>query len=715
VNASIGDRYITTKDIRATLRGRETDILDALGIRWQNGEKHITCPYPDHADNHPSWRWDKRKARAFCTCHAGGHSALDVLMHIEGIDFEAAKIRAAELLNRTDLIRGRRAGCTLTVYAVAKGLPIEFLRRVGLSEISYQGLPAVRIPYFAEDGAEAAVRFRLALSGVDRFRWRKGAKLRLYGINRIAKARGAGYVVLVEGESDCQTLWYQDIPAIGLPGAGNWNEQRDAPLFDEIVIIYLVIEPDQGGETALRWLEKSRIRDRVRLVRIDGFKDVSDLYLDDPQLFAERWQAALDVAEPLDAIADRKVAAEAQQAQVAARDLILEADILSRFAVEIEHAGLAREARNAKVLYLVLTTRVFDRPVNAVVKGPSSGGKNFTVKKVVRFFPTEAYWSRTGMSDRTLAYSDEDFRHRHLVLYEATGMTSDIATYLIRSLLSEGCIEYEVVEKTKDGMRPRVIKKEGPTGFITTTTAARLHPENETRLLSLTVTDTPEQTRAVMLAQADDAEDDVVDYERWHAYQRWLALGERRVVVPFAKHLALEIPTVSVRLRRDFPMLLSLVRANALLHREFRARDECGRIVADMTDYAAVRGLISDLFSENIEATVSEPLRETVEIVHGLARNEVSVAEIVKALRLDRSSVSRRVKVAIARGYLVNTETGRGRPARIALGDPMPSEIEILPHPAKLADSCRVAAPQEGIKTPSPPANFGPEFAEIEI
>ena len=134
-------------------------------------------------------------------------------------------------------------------------------------------------------------------------------------------------------------------------------------------------------------------------------------------------------------------------------------------------------------------------------------------------------------------------------------------------------------------MRPRVIKKEGPTGLITTTTAARLHPENETRLLSLTVTDTPEQTRAVMLAQADDAEDDGVDYERWHAHQRWLALGERRVVVPFAKRLALEIPTVAVRLRRDFLMLLSLVRANALLHRELRGRDERGRIVANMTDY----------------------------------------------------------------------------------------------------------------------------------
>ena len=94
------------------------------------------------------------------------------------------------------------------------------------------------------------------------------------------------------------------------------------------------------------------------------------------------------------------------------------------------------------------------------------------------------------MSDRALAYSDEPLRHRHLVIYEAAGMASDFATYLIRSLLSEGRLRYETVEKTKDGLVARVIEREGPTGLIVTTTSLRLHPENETRMLSLTITDT---------------------------------------------------------------------------------------------------------------------------------------------------------------------------------------------------------------------------------
>ena len=39
--------------------------------------------------------------------------------------------------------------------------------------------------------------------------------------------------MLVEGESDAQTLWHRGYPAIGLPGANQWREgsaRRPAPL-----------------------------------------------------------------------------------------------------------------------------------------------------------------------------------------------------------------------------------------------------------------------------------------------------------------------------------------------------------------------------------------------------------------------------------------------------------------------------------------------------
>jgi len=221
--------------------------------------------------------------------------------------------------------------------------------------------------------------------------------------------------------------------------------------------------------------------------------------------------------------------------EVAAGDLISDPDVLTRFSIEVENAGLVGETSNAKILYLAVTSRLFERPVSIAIKGVSSGGKSFTVEQVLKFFPLAAYFVRTGMSERAIIYSTEDYRHRFIILFEAAGMSSDMMSYLIRTLLSEGRVVYEVVEKTKLGLRPRRIEKEGPTGLITTTTAPKLHPENETRLLSLGVIDTPDQTRAVMQALAAAAAANTVNYPQWHALQTWLAADQREVVVPFAR------------------------------------------------------------------------------------------------------------------------------------------------------------------------------------
>jgi len=106
---SADNPYVITDQIKQAVAGRETDVLDALGIDWRAGRPHIQCPYLDHADNDPSWRWDERRARAFCTCTTNGHAdgIFDVVGKVKQVGFEDAKIRVAELLHRDDLIRVR--------------------------------------------------------------------------------------------------------------------------------------------------------------------------------------------------------------------------------------------------------------------------------------------------------------------------------------------------------------------------------------------------------------------------------------------------------------------------------------------------------------------------------------------------------------------------------------------------------------------------------
>jgi hypothetical protein len=611
--------------------------------------------------------------------------------------------------------------CTLETYAEAKNLPVEFLKRLGLSGVTYSGSPAVRIPYKGRDGAETAVRFRLALEkdpdADNRFRWRRGSKPSPYGLWRLEQIEKAGYVYLVEGESDCHTLWHHGLPALGVPGASNWRNEWAVELAG-VEKVYAVVEPDRGGEAFWERLAASPLRERLYRAELEGAKDASELHLADPERFRERIEQAREGAVAWLEMAESEEQGRIREAWSACEPMALAPDILSLFEEELRRGGFAGEARAARVLFLALVSRLLTRIVSVAVKGPSSGGKSYLVEQVLRFFPEDAYHALTAMSDRTLAYSEEPIRHRFLVVYEAEGMSGEFATYLLRSLLSEGRLRYETVEKTRDGMKPRLIEREGPTGLIVTTTAVKLHPENETRLLSITVSDTREQTRDILAALAEE-DATGTDLAPWRALQEWLAssAAERRVTIPYARALAGQIPPVAVRLRRDFAAVLGLVRAHAVLHQATRERDEGGRIVATLEDYASVRDLVADLVSDGVEATVPASVKLTVRTVGRLLEDSegdpVTVAAVSRELKLDKSAALRRVRTALDRGHLRNLEDRKGRPARLVLGDPIPEDVEILPSPERL-EGCRVAVHSGGIIPPSTPATDAPDENEGE-
>src|SRR5215208_6297877 len=286
-------------------------------------------------------------------------------------------------------------------------------------------------------------------------------------------------------------------------------------------------------------------------------------------------------------------------------------------------------------------------------------------------------------------------------------VSGDFQEYVIRTLLSEGFLEYEFVEKTSHGLRPRRITKEGPTGFITTTTRDRLHVENETRYLSITVTDTREQTRRIFRVLANGNIQEPAR-GRWHALQVGLECGEHRVTIPYASPLAEKMGDTAVRLRRDFSVVLSLIEAHALLHQATRERDEDGRIITTLADYSRVRELVSGLIAEGVEATVPKTIRETVEavenVIDGWDEDHASNKAVAEELEIDQAAASRRVRAAIGRGYLKNLEDRKGHPARLVLAESMPEDREILPAPEELEGVDPLTFDSGGIYNPPPPS-----------
>jgi len=503
--------------------------------------------------------------------------------------------------------------------------------------------------------------------------WSLGETRRVpYRLPEIIAAVAAGSTVyVVEGEKDVEALRAVGaVATCNAGGAGKWCDQFSATLAGATVIV--IADKDEPGRKHAAAVAAS-VRSHaasVAVVEAAEGKDAAD-HLRAGKTLQEFVPVAEKPAQP-------------EPVPLSPPSIATSPDILADFTIVLHSRGVVGEDRFAKVAYLCLTSRVLGRPVSLAAKGPSSAGKSFTVQEVIEFFPASAYYALSSMSEHALAYSQEPLSHRFLILYEAAGLESEFASYLLRSLLSEGCIRYETVEKKKgEGMVPRLIEREGPTGLIVTTTQVSLHPENETRLLSVSANDTSEQTGAIMrMLACEDGRADASDLVEWRTLQTWIAAQDNRVAIPFALDLAELVPPVAVRLRRDFATVLNIVKANAVLHQETRDRDTAGRIVATIGDYGTVRELIADLVADEVGATVPETVIETVSAVAELAdahKTGVTYLQLGERLKLDKSAASRRAKVAMNRGYLKNLEDKRGRPARLVVGEPLPSAVVILP------------------------------------
>ena len=271
-----------------SLRDVFSKIIDSdpCGRGVGNDQANIRCPA--HIDHTPSLAVKLTEDKILLKCHAG---------------CETEKILEALDLEWKDLFaKGSRP--TLEELAKIKKLPVEFLAKLKLK--NFKG--GVIIPYFDEKGkkyieadGKPFVRYRTSLFGEAKVKSRKGTKSKVYGLFM----RGAwkeDYLVLVEGESDCWTLWHHGIPAYGLPGATNVKPLKSEDLagFSKILICR---ESDQAGSQFVRNIAKRlkqlKFKGQVCRVSCGDCKDPSELHCAEPDKFKERWAAIIAEAEPL--------------------------------------------------------------------------------------------------------------------------------------------------------------------------------------------------------------------------------------------------------------------------------------------------------------------------------------------------------------------------------------------------------------------------------
>ena len=209
------------------------------------------CPF--HQDKNASFSVNLENGKYKCfSCGAEGNF-LTFYANTRNIDTKEAY---KEILEKYHISMPTPT-YTVEEYAAEKRLPADWLKeKFGLANgfEKKDNLPYIRIPYMDEFGKAILFRKRYKKgTSAQRFKWSYGSagKLMFYGEQNLKYIRDIEHkVVLVEGESDTQTLTFLGIPALGVPGATTFRPEWCAKL-KGIDAVYIHVEPDNGGQTFL--------------------------------------------------------------------------------------------------------------------------------------------------------------------------------------------------------------------------------------------------------------------------------------------------------------------------------------------------------------------------------------------------------------------------------------------------------------------------------
>lgn len=262
----------------------------------------VLCPF--HQDKHPSFNINMKTGQYKChSCNETGNAYTFLEKHQNMTKEQAKECLMKEAgIEPNEPLKKKKPRFTVAEYCRAKKLDEDLVRSYGVTD----GRNGVRIPYMDESGSIVSTRHRHSLDGSMKFSWTKGSKTMPYGQWKLQEARTVGEIVLVEGESDCHTLWQHGIPAMGFPGASTFN-----PAWSDCLRglrLYIHKEPDAGGETfakkIMQGLARVRWQEDVFLFGLVGYKDPSSLHCENPDGFKDKWRNAIAAARPVDVVTE---------------------------------------------------------------------------------------------------------------------------------------------------------------------------------------------------------------------------------------------------------------------------------------------------------------------------------------------------------------------------------------------------------------------------
>ena len=283
----------------------------------------------------------------------------------------------------------------------------------------------------------------------------------------------------------------------------------------------------------------------------------------------------------------------------------------------VNRLGVIGEGRNIGTYMVVIDSSLLPMGISgsealaAKNSGPQGSGKSHPLFTTLKLYPKSAYYLITSGSAKSLYNLNDGLKHKALILTEALQLQSgrfgdNELAYSIRTLISEGHLQYQYtgfIDKKKVTI---VQELKGPTSLLTTTIHGKLEEQLEDRMITIHPNTTAEQTRDIISRTAEMASGnrDQVHKKTLDAWKLFYeSLEPVSVVIPFAKDIADFITrrgTLPISSRRAFKRVLATIKTIALIHQKQRRRDDMGNVITDYADYALAYQLVGDSFRESL-------------------------------------------------------------------------------------------------------------------
>lgn len=375
---------------------------------------------------------------------------------------------------------------------------------------------------------------------------------------------------------------------------------------------------------------------------------------------------------------------ERKRAERDAKKLLQSRRFFNEFLLAMKKDGLVGEERNALVLFIVAVSRLLRRPLNVYARARSSTGKNFLISKVLRLFPRHAIAEITSMSDKAWNYLGTRLRHTVVYLQERNEAIGNV--HPLRLLISEDKIIRRVTRWKHGKLVTKKYVAYGPVASISTGTT-QLKVDDRTRHISISPTDTPEQTRRIVKSYRQQTTGlSHRELKTWHVVQRLLEKrGNIEIGLPdWFEKVEDRLFVDDLAVRRYYPAFVEACRTVCLI-RSFQSHESrtATRLMLDFADFAVTALIFDQVFAESLRLRkgVNESTRDLVNRLAARKGGPVEAKDIMRELKVSRDRSFRMLRNAAAAGVIKRANKPERGNRKLFLAVPPPS---FVPDPFRL-------------------------------